>query len=231
MNMPFEGKFANWKPKAFLFDAYGTLFDIHSVVRCEGVNLQGDLQALSQLWRRRQIESTWLRALMERYEDFWHITEAALRSALRQLSIPATEQQIDRLMQAYLRPNAFAEVKSALGALRETSPLAILSNGSPSMLESAVRANGLESYFTEIISVDRVRTYKPSPRVYALGSQLLNLPAEEILFVSSNLWDAAGAKAFGYPVCWCDRSGTEMEDFGFAPDFAVHRLDQLAEAR
>jgi 2-haloacid dehalogenase len=217
------------KPKAFLFDAYGTLFDVHSVVRCEEANLSGDVQALSQLWRRKQIEYTWLRALMERYEDFWHITEAALRSAVRQLSMQAADWQIERLMQAYLRPAAFAEVRSALEALNG-SPLAILSNGSPGMLDAAVRGNGLESYFTEIISADRVKTYKPSPRVYALGPKLLNVSAEEILFVSSNSWDVAGAKAFGYPVCWCDRSGTETEDWGGAPDFTVHRLDQIVES-
>jgi len=97
------------------------------------------------------------------------------------------------------------------------------------MLDSAVRSNGLESYFAEINSVDRVKTYKPSPRVYALGPEILNLPATEILFVSSNLWDAAGAKAFGYPVCWCNRSGAVMEDWGFAPDFTVLRLDRVAE--
>ena len=216
------------KPQAFLFDAYGTLFDVHSAVRCDGVNLPGDLEALSRLWRQKQIESTWLRALMERYEDFWHITEAALRSALRQLSMQAADSQIERLMQAYLRPPAFAEARSALEALKDW-PLAILSNGSPRMLEAAVRGNGLEPYFTEIISVDRVKTYKPSPRVYALGPQLLNLPAEEILFVSSNLWDTAGAKAFGYRVCWCNRAGTEMEDGEFAPDFTVRRLDQIVK--
>lgn len=122
----------------------------------------------------------------------------------------------------------FDEARSALEALKG-SPLAILSNGSPRMLDSAVRHNGLESFFAEIISVDRVKTYKPSPRVYALGSEILNLPAAEILFVSSNLWDAAGAKAFGYPVCWCNRSGAELDDLGFVPDFTVLRLDLVAE--
>jgi len=111
---------------------------------------------------------------------------------------------------------------------RKGSPLAILSNGSPRMLDSAVRNNGLESYFAEIISVDRVKTYKPSPLVYALGPEILHLPASETLFVSSNLWDAAGAKAFGYTVCWCNRFGAEMVDWGFAPDFTVLRLDRVA---
>jgi len=165
---------------------------------------------------------------MERYEDFWQITDAALRSAVQQLSLQATDRQLDRLMQAYLFPAAFAEVRRALESLKG-SPLAILSNGSPEMLNSAVRKNGLDSYFAEIISVDLVKTYKPSPRVYALGPRILNLPATEILFVSSNSWDAAGAKAYGYQVCWCNRSGTQGENWGFAPDFTVRGLDQIAE--
>ncbi len=210
----------------FVFDAYGTLFDVHSVVRRGGAGIQGDLEALSQLWRRKQIEYTWQRALMERYEDFWHITEAALRSAMRQLSMPATDRQIESLMQAYLTLDAFPDVRPALEALKG-APLAILSNGSPTMLDSVVRHNGLESYFAAVISVDRVKTYKPSPRVYALGPEILRLPAGEILFVSSNLWDAAGAKAFGYQVCWCNRSGAAVEDLGFAPDFMVSRLDAM----
>jgi 2-haloacid dehalogenase len=165
---------------------------------------------------------------MGRYEDFWHITEAALRAAVRQLSIKVTDRQFESLMQAYLAPAVFPEVVSALETVTGL-PLAILSNGSPTMLNSAVRHNSIKSYFTEIISVDRVKTYKPSPRVYALGSKILKVPTSEILFVSSNLWDAAGAKAFGYPVCWCNRSGVETEDWGFAPDFTVPRLDQIGE--
>jgi 2-haloacid dehalogenase len=215
------------KPKAYLFDAYGTLFDVHSVVLRGGAGISGDLPALSQLWRRKQLEYTWLRALMERYEDFRHITEAALRSAARELSIEATDLQLEQLMQAYLYPGAFEDARSALEVLKGASPLAILSNGSPAMLDSAVRHNGFELYFTEVISVDRVKTYKPSPRVYALGPEILRLPAAEILFVSSNAWDAAGAKAFGYAVCWCNRSGAPMEELGFTPDFTVRRLDQL----
>jgi 2-haloacid dehalogenase len=215
------------KPRAFLFDAYGTLFDVHSVVRRGGAGIPGNPEALSQLWRRKQLEYTWLRALMERYEDFWLLTEAALRSAVRELSIDATDRQLEQLMQAWLFPAAFEDARSALEGLKGVSPLAILSNGSPAMLDSAVRHNGLESYFAEMISVHRVKTYKPSPRVYALGPEILKLPAAEILFVSSNAWDAAGAKAFGYTVCWCNRSGMVLENLGFTPDFTMRRLDQL----
>jgi 2-haloacid dehalogenase len=165
---------------------------------------------------------------MEHYEDFWHVTEAALRSAVKQLSIEMTDPQINMLMQAYLAPTTFVDVRPTLETFRGI-PLAILSNGSPEMLDSAVRSNGLESNFTEIISVDRVKTYKPSPKVYALGPEILHLPPEVILFVSSNSWDAAGAKAYGYQVCWCNRSHVGMDHLGFAPDFIVSRLHQIAE--
>jgi 2-haloacid dehalogenase len=214
------------KYRAFLFDAYGTLFDVHSVVVRAGTSVGGDLQALSQLWRQKQLEFTWLRALMDRYEDFWHITDAALRSALAQLQMEASEPQIQQLLNAYLTPAVFPDAKAALKALQDF-PRAILSNGTPAMLEAAVQHNGLESYFAGIISVDPLRTYKPSPKVYQLGPDELHLPAEEILFVSSNAWDAAGAKAFGYSVCWCNRSGRPMDQLGFAPDIVVSTLEQL----
>ena len=186
--------------------------------------------AFSIVWRQKQLEYTWLRSLMDRYEDFWSVTEAALRAAAAQLDIELSGAQANGLMQAYLQPAAFPDARIALEGLKG-APLAILSNGSPRMLESAVRHNGLESYFAEIISVDRIKTYKPSPRVYALGPEVLNIPAHDILFVSSNAWDAAGAKAFGYRVCWCNRSGARMEQLGFPPDLTVGSLNQLLENR
>ena len=205
------------KPKAFVFDAYGTLFDVQSVVARAGNNIPGDLEKLAALWRQKQLEYTWLRSLMERYEDFWEVTRAALRSAIMQLKIEASGAQLDRLMQAYLTPQAYPEVISTLDALNGT-PMAILSNGSPRMVESAAHHNGLTAYFAEIISVDQVKTYKPSPRVYALAARVLNVFHEEILFVSSNSWDAAGAKAFGYKVCWCNRSQGSLEELGISVD-------------
>ena len=212
--------------RAFLFDAYGTLFDVHSVVARAGAGIAGDLARLSQLWRQKQLEFTWLRTLMDRYQDFWQITEASLRTALAQLQIDAGERQVELLLNAYLAPAVFPDARVALDALRDF-PRAILSNGSPSMLEAAVRNNGLGPYFASIISADQVKTYKPSPRVYQLGAEALDLPNEEILFVSSNAWDAAGAKAFGYRVCWCNRDGREMDQLGFAPDMIVTSLDQI----
>ena len=214
------------EPRAYLFDAYGTLLDVHSVVVQAGAGIKGDLQALSDLWRRKQLEYTWLRSLMERYVDFWKITEDALLAAAEQLRLSVNAEQFMRLMQAYLVPSAFPDAKPTLEAL-SGRPLAILSNGSPEMLESAVRHNGLDRYLTEIISADRVGIYKPSPRVYALGPEILKLPASEILFVSSNAWDAAGAKAFGYQVCWRTRASAQWEMLGPPPDVIVPSLDRL----
>jgi 2-haloacid dehalogenase len=211
---------------AFLFDAYGTLFDVHSVVLRAGEGITGDLEGLSHLWRQKQLEFTWLRALMDRYQGFWEITEAALRSALAQLQIEASEPQVRRLLEGYLAPAVFPDARVALDALRDF-PRAILSNGSPPMLESAVRNNGLQSCFSSVISVDQAKTYKPSPQVYQLGVDTLQLPAREILFVSSNAWDVAGAKAFGYSVCWCNRLGRAIDHLGFAPDIVVATLAEL----
>jgi 2-haloacid dehalogenase len=214
------------KPRALVFDAYGTLFDVHSVITHANHNMVGDLDALSILWRQRQLEFTWLRSLMERYEDFWNVTETALRSAVRELHIHLDEAQLNRLMEAYLFPSAFEDVKPALKSLMEL-PMAILSNGSMNMLESAVRHNQITSFFTEIISVDRVRTYKPSPAVYSLATEALHLPPSEILFVSSNSWDGSGAKVYGYQVCWCNRSNEEAAFLEGTPDLTVKRLDEI----
>jgi 2-haloacid dehalogenase len=214
-------------PQAFVFDAYGTLFDVHSIVEAARA-ITHDPQALSQLWRQKQLEYTWLRSLMERYEDFWVVTGQALRYALRRLGITATEAQVDALMHSYLTLLPFPEVPSALRALAGT-PLAILSNGSPRMLEAAVRSSGLDGVFAHVLSVDVVGTYKPSPRVYELAPRALGLAPDEIIFVSSNGWDVAGAAAFGFRTCWCNRANAPVEELETAPDYEVDRLDAIPE--
>lgn len=214
-------------PRAFVFDAYGTLFDVHSIVDVARA-IAPDPQALSLLWRQKQLEYTWLRSLMERYEDFWVVTGQALRYALRRLGITATEAQVEALMDAYLSLLPFPEVPSALRALSGT-PLAILSNGSPRMLESAVRTSGLDGVFTHVLSVDAVAVYKPSPRVYDLAPQALGVEPGEILFVSSNGWDVAGAAAFGFRTCWCNRANAPAEELDVTPDYEVDRLDAIAD--
>jgi 2-haloacid dehalogenase len=211
--------------RGFVFDAYGTLFDIHSVVEA-GRAVTDDPMALSLLWRQKQLEYTWLRALMGRYEDFWRVTEAALRFALRKLDLRATEAQVRGLMNAYLSLACFPEVKGALQRL-QGRPVAILSNGAPAMLQTAVASSGLSGLIQHVISVDAVKTYKPSPAVYALAPDALGVPAASLLFVSSNAWDVAGAKAFGYQVCWCNRAKAPAEELGVSADAVVERLDQI----
>ena len=211
--------------RGYVFDAYGTLFDVHSVVEA-GRTITSDPMTLSTMWRQKQLEYTWLRALMGRYEDFWTITEAALRYTVRRLSLVAGDAEIARLMAAYLSLACFPEVTGALERL-DGRPRAILSNGSPRMQEAAVASAGLGRFLTRVLSVDTVRTYKPAPAVYALGPQALGLPVGDILFVSSNAWDVAGAKAFGYQVAWCNRQGAPPEELGVSADYAVTSLDQL----
>ena len=214
--------------RGYVFDAYGTLFDVHSIVEV-GREITADPQTLSATWRQKQLEYTWLRALMGRYEDFWTVTEAALRYAIRRLALTASEAQIRRLMDAYLSLACFPEVKAALVALAPR-PRAILSNGSPRMLAAAVASSELGAHLDRVLSVDAVKTYKPSPQVYALGPQALGIAAEELLFVSSNAWDVAGAKAFGYRVAWCNRTQAPEEELGIRPDVTISRLDQLPRA-
>lgn len=214
--------------RGYVFDAYGTLFDVHSVVEA-GREITPDPMALSLTWRQKQLEYTWLRALMGRYEDFWSVTEAALRHAIRRLGLSASDAQIRRLMDAYLSLACFPEVREALAQLAPR-PRSILSNGSPRMLQAAVASTGLGPHLQHVLSVDAVKTYKPAPAVYALGPRALGLPATDLLFVSSNAWDVAGAKAFGYRVAWCNRGHAPEEELGLRADVVVSRLDELPDA-
>ena len=198
---------------------------MHSVIEA-GRALTSDQLALSNLWRQKQLEYTWLRSLMGRYEDFWTVTEQALRFALRRLDIEADDARVQTLMESYLALAPFPEVRDALARLRGI-PLGILSNGSPRMLDAVVRASELGGVFRHVLSVDAVRIYKPSPRVYELGPRAFGVTAPEILFVSSNAWDVAGAKAFGYRVCWCNRQAAPMEELGITADHEIRSLDEL----
>jgi 2-haloacid dehalogenase len=211
--------------RGYVFDAYGTLFDVNAVVEA-GRAITADPMALSLAWRQKQLEYTWLRSLMGRYEDFWTVTEDALRWAIARLALSATEPDVRRLMDAYLSLACFPEVPSTLASLAGR-PRAILSNGAPTMLAAAVASSGLTRHLDHVLSVDAVKTFKPSPLVYALGPQALNLPARDLLFVSSNAWDVAGAKSFGYQVAWCNRTNAPEEHLGVKADYVVRSLAEL----
>jgi len=214
--------------KALVFDAYGTLFDPLSVASLCDELYPGHGSALSQLWRSRQLEYTWLRSLMGRYEDFWKVTEAALVFASRTLGLPCESPARERLMQAYLSLKPFPEVPDALRALRGY-PLCILSNGTREMLRVVVKNSGLEDVFWQVISVEEARIYKPSPRAYELAARKMGAEPGAIGFVSSNFWDAAGAKAFGFFTCWVNRTNAQSEELGFVPDATGRSLTELAQ--
>lgn len=214
--------------QGLLFDAYGTLFDVHSVVEA-GRAITGDPAALSTLWRAKQLEYTWLRTLMGRYEDFWTVTGDALDFACQRLGLQVGPAERTRLLEAYLRLDPFPEVLRVLPRLRDL-PCAILSNGAPRMLEAAVAHAGLGPHLRAVISVDAVRRFKPAPEVYALGPARLGLPKESLGFVSSNCWDVIGARAYGFPVIWVNRGQTPLDRLGLTPDLEVRDLEELARA-
>ena len=214
--------------QGLVFDAYGTLFDVHSVVEAARA-VTSDPEGLSALWRQKQLEYTWLRSLMGRYEDFWAVTESALVFACRRLGLQPSVADRQRLMDAYLRLEAFPEARGALARLRDL-PCAILSNGAPAMLDAVVTHNDLGEHFRAVISVDEVRTFKPHPAGYALGPARLGLPRGAIAFASSNAWDVAGAKAFGFQVVWVNRQQAPLDELGVTPDLEVRNLGELAQA-
>jgi len=212
--------------QAFVFDAYGTLFDVHSVVTTAEQLFPGQGTRLSQLWRAKQLEYTWLRSLIGCYADFWEVTRAALDFACQALTLECSTRQQERLMGEYLQLATFPEVDQALQVLSGKT-LAILSNVSPHMLSEVVAHAGLARRFAQVISVDEVRIYKPSPRVYALAPARLGIPKDQIGFVTSNYFDVAGAKAFGFQVYWVNRGAAPPDHLGLAPDEVIFHLTDI----
>ncbi len=218
-------------PSALVFDAYGTLFDIGSVAEaCAGV--APEPQVLVALWRAKQLEYSLLRSLMgpSAYVDFWTITMHALDFATEKLGLRLSPADRDRALQGWLRVRPYPEVESTLQALADQGRRClILSNGSPGMLAAALSSAGLARSFAAVLSVDDVRVFKPDPRVYQLAVDALAASPADLLFVSSNGWDAAGAGAFGLPVCWVNRTGAPVERLGFAPDAVLPDLSALPQ--
>ena len=208
--------------EAFVFDAYGTLYDVHSVVaRCETC-WPGKGAQLSQLWRSKQLEYTWQRSLMNRYAPFSTVTREALAYACEAMRLELSVAQMEGLMSEYQRLGLFAEVRNTL---KRVGRKAILSNGSPDMLLPLVENSGLE--LDAVISVDELKVYKPAPQVYALAEA--RLKTKSIGFVSSNCWDALGAKSYGFTVYWINRAGAPLDRLGFKPDRVLSSLDEILQ--
>ena len=213
--------------KACVFDAYGTLFDFASAARrCRDV-LGDDVDRLTALWRDKQLQYTWLRSLQGRHADFWQVTGDALDFALATFRIDKPGLR-DRLMDLYLTLEAFPEVPTVLGVLKQAGlRTAILSNGSPMMLDAVVKSAGLEALLDEVLSVESVGVYKTHPSVYQLAVDHLGVPASAISFQSSNAWDAYAASAFGMRVVWCNRYGQQPERLPGKPDHEIKSLSEL----
>jgi len=213
---------------AYVFDAYGTLFDVHSAVNRIAGRIGADAVPFSELWRSKQLEYSWVRTLMDSYRDFWSLTGDALDFTFQKF--PAVDRGLrDELLGAYRGLKAFPDVESALRSLRQGGArLAILSNGSPCMLESAVAAAGLDGLFDAVFSVDVIRTYKTSPDTYRLVTQRWGLAPDAVSFQSSNRWDVAGAMRFGFRTVWANRPGQPDEYGDLPPARTIRSLARAA---
>ena len=215
--------------EACVFDAYGTLFDVSSVARGAQDELGASWQALSDLWRMKQLQYTWLRGLSGQHADFWQVTGDALDFAMTSIGI-ADSGLRNRLMDLYLRISAYPEVKETLCRLKASGlKLAILSNGTPAMLSSAVDNANLGGLFDAVLSVEEVGVFKPHSSVYQLAVDRLAVAPKQICFISSNGWDAFSAKAFGFHVLWCNRFAQVPERIPDVPDGEILDLSELPD--
>jgi 2-haloacid dehalogenase len=238
--------------KAVVFDAYGTLYDIQSVAAVTEEAFPGYGEIITQIWRIKQLEYTWLRSLMRRYQDFSVITRDSLAYTLRCLGLESDPGTFESLVDKYLHLDLYPDAMTALAALRNQK-LAILSNGSTAMLNALAANSGLDRVLDTTISVDTQKIFKPAPDAYHLIESTLRVPPAEVLFVSSNPWDACGAKAFGLNVAWIERVTpeamalacvksdvvapltmykairTQMDELGFEPDYRIHALSELPD--
>jgi 2-haloacid dehalogenase len=236
--------------KAVVFDAYGTLYDIQSVAAVTEEAFPGYGEIVTQIWRIKQLEYTWLRSLMRRYEDFSVITRDSLTYTLRCLGLKSDAAVFERIMDKYLDLDLYSDAKATLAALQGRK-LAILSNGSTAMLTALVANSGLDRVLDATISIDSQKIFKPSPDAYTLIEAKLGVAPAGVLFVSSNPWDACGAKAFGLNVAWIERVTpeamalacvkndsvapltmfwairTQMDELGFEPDYRIRTLAEL----
>src|SRR5215216_5505142 len=215
--------------QAMVFDAYGTLFDVLSVTSLCELLFPGSGTALAVTWRSKQLQYSLLRSMMDRYADFWQVTQDALVYSTKALQLEMTADTRAQLLDAYRTLHAFPDVKPGLTALKAKGVrLAILSNGAPAMLRSATQSAGIVDLLDEIISVDDIKVFKPNPRVYALAAERLGVATSDIGFVSSNAWDVAGATSAGLTALWIQRAAAEPpEELGYRAARVVHAITDL----
>ena len=215
---------------AYVFDAYGTLFDVHAAIARYRAAAGIDADRFSEIWRTKQLEYTWTLTLAGHYTDFWTLTERALDFAFAR--VPSVDRSLrSKLLEAYLTLDAFPDARTALAMLKTHDlRLAILSNGTPRMLAAAVKAAGIAAYLDAVLSVDTLRRYKPLPEVYTLATDAFGLRRSDVGFVSSNRWDVMGANSFGFQAYWVNRAGMPDEYPDFPPLRRIGDLTALSTA-
>jgi 2-haloacid dehalogenase len=215
---------------AYVFDAYGTLFDVHAAIARYRAAAGIDADRFSEIWRTKQLEYTWTLTLAGHYTDFWTLTERALDFAFAR--VPSVDRSLrSKLLEAYLTLDAFPDARTALAMLKTQGlRLAILSNGTPRMLAAAVKAAGIAAYLDAVLSVDTLRRYKPLPEVYTLATDAFGLRRSDVGFVSSNRWDVMGANSFGFQAYWVNRAGMPDEYPDFPPLRRIGDLTALSAA-
>ena len=214
--------------KAIIFDAYGTLFDVNSAAEMCKNKIGDKWENFSNYWRMTQLEYTFLRTLMDRYEDFWQITEDSLDKSMKVYKIDNSLKK--ELLNLYKKLSVFPEVKQALIKLKEKKlKLAILSNGTPTLLNGLVNSNNLNDLFDDIFSIDEVKVYKPSPKVYEMPIKKYKIKKNEVAFLSANTWDVSGGGNYGYNPVWVNRNNNIFDNLDFKPSYEIQNLKELEE--
>ena len=216
------------KPKAIIFDAYGTLFDVNSAAEKSKNKIGEKWEAFANYWRTTQLEYTWLRSLMHRHKDFWQITEDSLDKSIKVFNI--NKDMKTELLNLYKKLSPFSEVKETLENLKKKDiKLSILSNGTPELLNTLVVSNKLDAIFDDIFSIEEVRIYKPDSKVYDLPVNKYKIKPDEIMFLSANTWDVSGGGNYGYNSVWVNRNNTVFDNLDYKPFKEIKSLQQLLD--
>ena len=216
--------------KAIVFDAYGTLFDVNSAAEKCKDKIGDQWETFANYWRTTQLEYTWLRSLMKRHKDFWQITEDSLDKSM--LTFKIDKSMRNELLNLYKELSTFPEVKSVLEELKKKSiKLAILSNGTPSLLSNLVKNSNLENLFDDVFSIEEVKIYKPDPKVYDIPINKYKVKKEEITFLSANTWDVSGGGNYGYNAIWVNRSNNVFDKLDYTPKYEVKNLKELLDLK
>ena len=214
--------------KALVFDAYGTLFDVNSAANKCKDKIGEDWENFANFWRTTQLEYTWLRSLMRRHKDFWEITEDSLDKSMKVFGVD--ENMKNELLNLYKVLSPYPEVKNVLESLKDRNfKLAILSNGTPDLLNELVTSNNLNNLFDDVFSVEEVKVFKPDSKVYEIPTKKYNIKANQIIFLSSNTWDVSGGGNFGYNSVWVNRNKSKFDLLDYQPKNEVNNLTQLLD--